>query len=240
MADLTDRVVTITGAGRGIGAGLAERIIASGGRVVGVSRSAPGLNAPRGASYVHLQGDVAADPPERLLGAVLDLHGRVDGLVNNAAVQHYAESWELSDTQFDEMLAVNLTAPFLLSQAFARHWRAQGQPGVVVNICSVESEVGWPSPPQAGYAATKGGLLGLTRAMALDLAGAGIRVLAVGPGAIDTGMAPADLSYAARIPLGNAPGTPQDVGEVVAFLLSDAARYMTGTIVYVDGGYLVP
>lgn len=238
---LDGRVVVVTGTSRGIGVGLVERFVEAGARVVGTSRSPRRADAPPDDVHLHVVHDVAADPPQALLDAALERFGRVDGLVNNAAVEHYGDCWSQPEDELDDMLATNLTAPFLLSQAFARRWVDRREPGVVVNVCSVESELGWPDPGQAAYAITKGGLLGLTRTMALDLAGDGVRVVAVGPGAIATEMAPSDPSgYAARIPLGQAPGAPRDVADAAIYLLSDAARYVTGEILYVDGGYRIP
>jgi NAD(P)-dependent dehydrogenase (short-subunit alcohol dehydrogenase family) len=236
---LAGKVIVVTGTSRGIGAGLAERLLAAGARVVGSSRSLPDP-VPTDVGYFHVQGDVTNDLPGRLLSVALDRHGRVDALVNNAGIQLNADCWAQTDEELDEMLAVNLTAPFTLSQAFARHWSSRSVHGVILNICSIVSRVGWPDPGQSGYTTTKGGLLGLTRAMALELAEYNIRVVAIGPGAIKTGMAPEDTaSYASRIPLGGVPGTPRDIGEAAVFLLSSAASYITGEILYVDGGYLI-
>ena len=142
------------------------------------------------------------------------------------------------------MVELNLTVPFRLSQLLAGHWveeqmQTPAPPRAIVNVCSIESEIAWADPPQAAYAATKGGLLGLTRAMAVELAPQGIRVVAVGPGAIATAMTSDAPEVTETIPLGQRLGTPEEVGDAVAFLLSDAARYMTGGIVYVDGGYLL-
>ena len=240
---LEDRVVVVTGASRGIGAGIAGRLTAAGARVLGVSRT-PGseiAGAPRpDGGFVWLECDlVAADAPERVLAGALDAFGRVDALVNNAGVLIDGPCWEQTDAELDAMVALNLTAPFRLSQRLASHWRADRTPGVIVNVCSIESHVAWADPPQAAYAATKGGLLGLTRATALELAPLGIRVLAVGPGAIATAMTPDSPELLDAIPLGRRLGTPEEIGEVVAFLLSDAAGYVTGEIVYADGGYLL-
>jgi glucose 1-dehydrogenase len=237
---LDGRVVAVTGTSRGIGVGIASRMIAAGARVVGTSRSDSTAELVRSNRFVHVQSDIATASPDLLVTTALERFGRLDALVNNAGVEYVGDCWATSDEDLAAMLAINLTAPFAISQACARHWVQAGTAGVVVNVCSVESQVAWPDPPQSAYAVSKGGLLGLTRAMALDLAPHGIRVVAIGPGAIDTGMAPADAAYTRRIPLGNAAGTPEDVGDAAVFLVSRAARYITGEIVYVDGGYLVP
>ena len=159
--------------------------------------------------------------------------------MNNAGVLVEGACWEQTDAELDAMVDLNVTAPFRLSQRFAAHWVEQGARAVIVNVCSIESQVAWADPPQAAYAATKGGLLGLTRALALELAPHGIRVVAVGPGAIATAMTPDTPEVTGAIPLEHRLGTPEEIGELAAFLISDAARYVTGEIVYADGGYLL-
>jgi NAD(P)-dependent dehydrogenase (short-subunit alcohol dehydrogenase family) len=253
-------VAIVTGTSRGIGLGIARRLTAAGTQVFGVARGT--------GEAVHMQCDLTeAGAAQRVLAAALDAHGRVDALVNNAGLLLEDDCWVQSDVEVEAMVALNLTTPFLLAQAVARHWvgeapsgspegatraswegagapeggargPAAGATGTILNVCSVESQVGWASPPHAVYAATKGGLLGLTRALALELAPHGIRVVAIGPGPTATAMTPPMPELATAIPLGGRPATPDEIGDVAAFLVSDAARYMTGEIVYVDGGYL--
>ncbi len=247
-------VAIVTGTSRGIGLGIARRLTAAGTRVFGVARS-PG-------EAVHMQCDLTEPgAAERVLAAALEAHGRVDALVNNAGLLLEGDCWAQSDADVEAMVALNLTAPFLLAQVVARHWvgeapsdsdegatpgphegarvpAAGATSGTILNVCSVESQVGWASPPHAVYAATKGGLLGLTRALALELAPHGIRVVALGPGPTATAMTPEMPELATAIPLGGRPATLDEIGDVAAFLVSDAARYVTGEIVYVDGGYL--
>jgi NAD(P)-dependent dehydrogenase (short-subunit alcohol dehydrogenase family) len=235
--ELEGRVVIVTGASRGIGAGIARRCLDEGACVLGVSRTAGPLEGED--RYRGLTMDLGADRAgAQVMPAALNAFGRVDALVNNAGVLHSAPCWQQSDEEWDAMVSLNVTAPFLLAQRFARYCRAAAHAGTVVNICSVESDVAWKSPPQAGYAASKGALLGLTRALALDLAEHHIRVVAIGPGVIDTGMATPQRAATERlIPLGHRFGTPEEIGEAVVFLLSARADYITGEIVYVDGGY---
>jgi NAD(P)-dependent dehydrogenase (short-subunit alcohol dehydrogenase family) len=238
MDALDGMVVVVTGTSQGIGVGIVRRCLDAGASVLGISRRGGEVMAADRHAEIELDitGPGAA---EALLAEALARFGRVDGLVNNAGTLVSADCWEIDDEDWDTMVAVNLTAPFLLSQAFSRHWQGAGSRGTIVNICSVESEIGWRSPPQAGYAATKGALLSLTRVLAYDLADAGIRTVAIGPGVIASEMA-ADPSVADRIPLGNRFGTPDEIGDAAVFLLSDRARYVTGEILFVDGGYRLP
>jgi NAD(P)-dependent dehydrogenase (short-subunit alcohol dehydrogenase family) len=238
-ADLQDRVVAVTGTSRGIGAGIADRLIAAGAKVLGVSRTSPDRARDEDA-FVQIECDVLSrEMPDAVLHGALEAFGRLDALVNNAGVLIAGACWEQADAELDAMVELNLTAPFRLSQRLATHWVEQGSRGAIVNICSIESQVALAPPPHAAYATTKGGLLGLTRAMALELAPHGIRVVAVGPGMIATAMTPDTGEAHDAIPLGHRLGTPEEIGELTAFLISDAARYITGEIVYADGGYLL-
>jgi NAD(P)-dependent dehydrogenase (short-subunit alcohol dehydrogenase family) len=240
MGALDGQVVVITGTSRGIGRAIGERCLEAGALVLGVSRhEVPGLTRRRG--YAHSTLDVtAAASSEIVLQTAIDAFGRVDALVNNAGVLIPGNCWEYPDGAWNKSVAVNLKAPFMLSERFARHWVSASAKGVILNMCSLESEIAWKSPPQVGYAATKGALLGLTRAMALDFAAHGIRVVAIGPGVIETGVsgmaAPLGEAMRQSIPLGRL-GTPEEVGDLAVFLLSERAAYVTGEIVFADGGY---
>jgi NAD(P)-dependent dehydrogenase (short-subunit alcohol dehydrogenase family) len=232
---LEGRAYVVTGASRGIGCAIASRLSALGADVLAVSRggSAP---EPVAGGIVSQRVDLReADAPGQVLVAALEAFGHVDGLVNNAGVIHFADCWLHGDAEWDDLFATNLTAPFRLSQAFARRWIELGQEAAIVNVGSIESEVAIER--QAGYAATKGGMLGLTRTMALELAPYGIRVNALGPGVIATEMSDTMLeTVRQRIPLGRL-GTSSEIGDVVGFLLSDLARYVTGAMLFADGGY---
>jgi glucose 1-dehydrogenase len=232
-------VALVTGTSRGLGEAIARRLLADGYRVVGVSRGGSPALACDGFTDVRADlGDAGAC--EALVGDVLAASGRVDVLVNNAGTTAYAPCWELDPAGLDVLLQVNLTAPFLLSREALRHWVDTGRAGTIVNICSIESEVAWDDPPQAAYAATKGGLVGLTRALAYDFAPHGIRVNGVAPGVIRTSMSPLGSDLAGRIPLQGRLAEPAEIAGVVAFLCTPDASYMTGEIVYADGGYRLP
>ncbi len=240
MNDQTRDAAVVTGTSRGLGAAIATRLMNDGFHVIGVSRS--GSPALVGPSFTDLHADLS-DPEVRdgLVAGVLQEGHRVKILVNNAGAITYTPCWQLSPEALEELISVNLTAPFVLGRDLGKHWLQHDVPGIVVNICSIESEVAWHDPPQAGYAVTKGGLVGLTRAMAYDWAGAGIRVNGVAPGIIRTDCAPPDdEALKKKVPLQNRLGQPEDVAGVVAFLCGADAGYMTGEIVFVDGGYRLP
>ncbi len=162
-------------------------------------------------------------------------------LVNNAGLHAVAPCWELDEETFAAIMRINLTVPFLLSRQALRYWKHNDIPGVILNLCSIESEVAWADPPQAAYAVSKGGMAGLTRAFAYDAAPDGVRVNGLAPGIIDTEMSPPDHgALVARIPLRGRLGGVEDVAAAASFLVSADAGYVTGEILYVDGGYRLP
>ncbi|MFC9299001.1 SDR family NAD(P)-dependent oxidoreductase [Streptomyces sp. NPDC057011] len=235
---LDGKVVVITGAGRGQGAAEARLCAEVGARVVVTDvREEEGraVAASLGDQGLYVRHDVAdAASWAEVVEAAVAAFGTVSALVNNAALWRTAHVEEQSLEGFEALLRVNLLGPFLGIRAVAPLLRAGGG-GSVVNISSTAGLVGIPG--HAAYGSTKFGLRGLTRSAALDLARDRIRVNSVHPGAIDTPMvaeavAGRDWSH---LPLGRM-GRPEEVGELVLFLCSDASSYVTGTEFTVDGG----
>jgi glucose 1-dehydrogenase len=239
------RVAILTGAGRGIGVGIATTLAERGYNLVVTSRTRGDLDTTRnlveqaGSAAVVVTADLK-DPrtPSRLLHTALDSFGRLDGLVNNAAVNIFAPFWTQPESNLDEMIQTNLTAPFFLCQTVAKYWVQNDLTGAIVNISSAEDTIAYPE--QVPYASSKGGLLSMTKVMALEWGPLGIRVNAVSPGSVDTEMTPEIYRQDAPkfMPIGRL-GTPEDIGACVHFLLSDDAAFVTGTSIYADGGYML-
>jgi glucose 1-dehydrogenase len=168
--------------------------------------------------------------------------GRIDILVNNAGIEKRNDYWQVSESEYDAVMDVNLKGVFFATQQVVRHLQAEKRPGKIINISSVHEEL--PFPHFTSYCMSKGGLKMMTRNLAIELAPFGITVNSVAPGAIQTPINrtllnnPAELnSLLANIPLKRL-GQPRDVAEVVAFLASDKSDYITGTTIFVDGGLL--
>ena len=244
---LEDRVAVVTGAAQGIGAACAERLSQDGAAVAlwdvddarGAALAAD-LNARgRRALYRHCN---VADRAEvdAALAATLQAFGRVDALINNAGIFKAANFLDITEADWDAVIAVNLKGAFLVGQAVARAM-AQTGGGAIVNMSSVNGVMAIPSI--ASYNVSKGGVNQLTRVMALALADQGIRVNAVAPGTIATELAKnavlgseeAKARIMSRTPMKRL-GEPNEIADVCAFLVSSASSYMTGEIVYVDGG----
>jgi NAD(P)-dependent dehydrogenase (short-subunit alcohol dehydrogenase family) len=239
------RVALVTGGTRGIGRAITDRLTRSGVAVAAVyAHDASAAEALRdsaegcGATVTLHQSDVG-QPPSclRLVTDVLEQHGRLDYLVNNAGMVIEQRLTEISAEDWHRQLAVNLSATFFLSQAALTHMIPQ-QFGRIVNIGSVTALMG--SPVQIAYGAAKGGIVGLTRSTARAVARKGITVNCVIPGSFDTDMS-AGLAYTDRdavtsiIPIGRW-GRPEELAHAVGYLLDDLASYVTGAVLTVDGG----
>ena len=248
---LAGRVCIVTGGSQGIGEACVRRFAREGAKVVIADvADAPGqaLAGELGSLYVHCDvGDKAQ--VDALVARTMQEHGRIDVLVNNAGIFKAADFLDVSEADFDAVLRVNLKGSFLVGQAVAREMAKAGR-GAIVNMSSVNGVLAIPNI--ASYNVSKGGINQLTRVMALALADKGIRVNAVAPGTIATELAAkavltseeARARIMMRTPMKRL-GEPGEVADVVAWLASDAASYVTGEIVVVDGGrmtlnYTVP
>jgi 3alpha(or 20beta)-hydroxysteroid dehydrogenase len=243
MADLDGRVVLITGGGSGIGLAAAERVRDEGGLPV-----ITGRNEEKGAKAAAQLGDQAMflvqdvcsqEGWQRVVSTVLDKHGRIDGLVNNAGTATFSSVQSEPLEHFNEVIATNLTAPFLGMQAVIPVMREQGS-GSIVNISSAGGLVALPAT--SSYAASKWGLRGLTKVAALELANRGVRVNSVHPGMIYTPMT-AESAGLVEGPGGypacamERVGSADEIAGAIVYLLSDKASYTTGAEIAVDGGW---
>ncbi len=245
---LDGRVALVTGANRGLGEGYAVALAEAGADVALLSRSDPGRTAARiraaGRRAIHLPVDLATAGPADLGAAVasaVDQLGRLDILVNNAGIIRRAAAAETTERDWDDVLTVNLDAVWHLCQAAGLVMLAQGG-GRIINVASMLSFQGGIRVP--AYAAAKHAVAGLTKALANEWAARGVNVNAIAPGYIATDNTAAlreDAQRSAaildRVPAGRW-GTPEDLMGAVVFLASDAARYVHGIVLAVDGGWL--
>ncbi len=249
LFDLTGRVALVTGGSKGLGAAMARGLAEAGADVVLSARRADELESTlaavlqgtgrRGAYVVADMGN--RDEVARLALEAQNAFGKIDILVNNAGINIVSTIDRVADADWDRVLAVNLTGPMALARALVqpmvqRHW------GRIINISSVFGEASRSG--RNAYSATKSGLIGLTRAMALDLATSGVTVNAILPGPFETPMTAtmhpdpeARRWFTDRVPMGRW-GRPEELNGPLLLLASDAGSYITGTTLAVDGGWL--
>jgi 3-oxoacyl-[acyl-carrier protein] reductase len=245
--DLGGQVAIVTGAGRGLGRLIAEVLAAAGARVACVDVQ-PDLLAETVERITAAGGTAEAFPCDvtnsqrvgEVVDAVVEKWGGLGILVNNAGITRDNVVMRMNDDQFDAVISVNLRGTFLFTRAAARPMM-KGRRGRIINMASVSGMMG--NPGQANYSASKAGVIGLTRTVARELAGRNITVNAVAPGFIATEMTAAlgdqiVEEVKKRTPLGRL-GEPQDVADAVLFLASDAASFITGHVLVVDGGLTV-
>ncbi len=247
LFDLSGKTAIVTGCNTGLGQGMAVALADAGADIVGVNRSdasatRAGVEAT-GRRYVDVAADLAStrDIPG-IVAAALAAFGRIDILVNNAGIIRRADALDFTESDWDDVVNVNLRTAFFLAQAVARQFVAQGGGGKIVNIASMLSFQGGIRVPS--YTASKSGVLGLTRLLACEWAKRGINVNAIAPGYMETSNTVAlradanrNRAILERIPADRW-GTPADLAGAVVFLASAASDYVHGHTLAVDGGWL--
>jgi len=258
---LENKIAVVTGAAQGLGLACATSFVQEGAKVIltdvqdDVGEKAATAMRDEGANARYLHCDVSKKSDiEAMMQFAVDTHGRVDTVVANAGIVHVCDPLELSEEDFDRVIAINLKGVFITGQCAARYMIAQtpdkdGSKGTIINMSSVNAEL--VIPEIAAYVIAKGGVNQWTKALGIRLASEGIRVNAIGPGSIATEMfntvAASPEKYRAimsRTPMGR-PGEPDEIGKIAVFLASDMSSYITGQTIYPDGGrmglnYTVP
>jgi glucose 1-dehydrogenase len=255
MRGLRGKNVLVTGGTSGIGQAIAVRFAEHGANVAinyrGTAeeaaetdeqvRSCAARVRQEGVRDVLVEGDVSREEDVvAMVADAIEQLGGIDALINNAGIQISRPSEQLSAEDFDRVLGVNLRGAFLCAREAIRHFLAEGKQGSIVNVSSVHQLI--PKPGYLGYSVSKGGMMNLTRTLALEYAGRGIRVNAIGPGATVTPINRAWVDdprkreqVTSHIPMPR-PGEADEMAGVAAFLSSDDAAYITGQTIFVDGG----
>ena len=250
MSRLAGKVAIVTGAGSGIGQGIAKRLGCEGAKVIvdyiggpsGAEETEKAIQDAGGSGEI-FQADISDSNQDRMLvDEAWNRFGAADILVNNAGMEHRSDFWDTTEEEYDKVMSVNLRGPFFLTQAFVRRLRDQKKPGRVINISSVHEDMSFPG--FSTYCCSKGGLRMLMRNLAMELGPSCITINNVAPGAIATPINKSLLddkpklnALLANIPLGRI-GTPEDVAGLVAYLASDDAAYVSGSTFVIDGGLM--
>lgn len=247
---LEGKVSLVTGAGRGIGLGIARALAGAGSDLALVARTQAQLDevahsivADTGRRVVTISADVSrTEDLSGIVDEVLAKLDHIDVLVNNAGWNIRKPFLEVTPDQFDQLVGIHLKSVYFLSQLVARQMVSAGNGGKIINLTSLTSKIGVQNI--SVYGAAKGGVFSLTKALALELAPHGINVNALAPGYTRTAMTEAAFLdedrykwMLSRIPLGRF-GTPQDIGNTALFLASPASAYITGEVIYVNGGWM--
>ncbi|MFP3466594.1 SDR family NAD(P)-dependent oxidoreductase [Leifsonia sp. SIMBA_070] len=248
--DLSGRSVVVTGGNSGIGAAIVRSLAAAGASVVIDYVAHPEDTADLvkevtsgGGRAIGVEADVSTIAGiEKLISTAVDEFGHLDAFVNNAGIEERHTLLEVDEKTFDHVMAVNLKSAVFGTQRAAKRFIEQGSGGIVVNISSVHED--WPMPGNLSYCVSKGGMRMLTRTAGVELGPQGVRVVNVAPGAVDTPINESTMKDDSlrqklenSIPLREV-ADPSEIGGVVAFVISDAAKYMTATTVFVDGGIM--
>ena len=246
MGRLTGKTAIITGAGRGIGKAIALRYAAEGCNlalcdvnletVTGTVDEARALDV----QAIATQTDVTSrEQLQAMVDGAINEFGTVEILVNNAGIFFNASFDAMTDEQWDKMMDVNLKGVFMLSQIVIRHWLEQNIRGAIVNLASISAAIAFTN--SSAYCTSKAAVASMTRCIALEYGPKGIRANSMAPGIINTGMPNEDQAAEwvnTRIPLRSL-GEPEDVADLALFLASDESRYVTGDMIFVDGGWML-
>ena len=238
MFDLTNKVVLITGATGGIGGAIAKQMKLAGATVVVTGRNTEKLNSEFDDGFIKIAANISIDgAAEKLINDTIEHAGRIDVLINNAGITADTLMMRMSDEQFDNVINTNLRACFKICRAAITPMMKQ-RFGRIINMASIVGVVGGAG--QTNYAASKGGMIAMTKSIAAEVASRGITANAIAPGFIKTPMTdvlPEELkkTYLAQIPAGRF-GEPIDIANACVFLASDEASYINGQTLHVNGG----